>query len=264
MHRRRSTLLGATCAALITSAALATPGASVPPDPLNPPTSPADPPIAAGDAVANGSLALPRPAPPRPAPPADASKPLGRPDHALGARPATDEPAAGPLAALDPRRNDFVRVGGALVLVLGLLLLARAGLRRGPGMLGGGGRPAGVVEVLARYPIARGQSLLVMRVARRILLLHHAGTSMVTLSEVADAEEVAAMLARMEAGARAKDASRFRAKLRDFEAEHDRAITQGAPGPGSGPRIALDRGEIVDLTRGSGRRALPGRRRIPA
>ena len=50
------------------------------------------------------------------------------------------------------------------------------------------GRPAqgSVVEILARYPVGRGQSLIVLRVARRVLLLHQAGTSMTTLSEFAD------------------------------------------------------------------------------
>lgn len=288
MHARRRTLFGATCAALITSTTLAT---SSPPPPEQ--GAPTDAPATTGDAVANGALTLPplltpapgatpmietavtEPAPaappaavdpgPPPAPSPNESKPLGHPNRALSARPATGDAASGPLAAIDPRRNEMVRVGGALAIVLGLLLLTRAALRRAPGMLGGAGRPAGVVEVLARYPIARGQSLIVLRMARRILLLHHTGSTMVTLSEAADPEEVASILARLEAGSRAPGASRFRAKLRDFDAEHDRVLAQEGLKPRNGPGDALDRGEIVDLTRGSGRRlTLPGKRRLSA
>ena len=84
---------------------------------------------------------------------------------------------------------------------------------------------------------------------------------MVTLSEVTDGEEVAALLGRMEAGSRSREATRFRAKLRDFEAEHDRVLAQRA----TAPTRALDRGEIGDLTRGSRRPlSLRGWRRMSA
>ena len=41
----------------------------------------------------------------------------------------------GPLSRLDPRRNDVTRVLAALAVVLGLCLLMRIVMKRGPRML---------------------------------------------------------------------------------------------------------------------------------
>jgi flagellar biogenesis protein FliO len=148
---------------------------------------------------------------------------------------------AGPLAWLrrvDPRAAEMLRVGGALAVVLGILLLARVCLRRAAGGLGGGGRPSGVLEVLARYPIGRGHSLVLLKLSRRVILVHQTGAAMTTISEVTDADEVATLLGRMEAGSRSREAVKFRSALSHFESEHDRLTAQ------------RDAPEIVDLTRG--------------
>jgi flagellar biogenesis protein FliO len=166
-------------------------------------------------------------------------RPLGAPRGAvLDTATAGAIDAPGLLSSLDPRHGEVGRVVAALTIVIGLILAARLVMRRAAGVLGGGARPAGVLEVLARYPIARGQHLLLLRMGQRIVLLHQGQQGIRSLAEVTDAGEVAALIARMEAGARADEARQFSRALEDFESEH--------------ARIAVDpsRGEIVDLTRG--------------
>ncbi|MBX3356145.1 MAG: flagellar biosynthetic protein FliO [Phycisphaeraceae bacterium] len=60
----------------------------------------------------------------------------------------------------------------------------------------GGPRPAGVVEVVARFPLSRGQQVILMRVGRRVIVAHQADRTLRTLSEVTDADEVAEILSR--------------------------------------------------------------------
>jgi flagellar biogenesis protein FliO len=190
------------------------------------------------------------------------AKSLGRPNGPLSARPVDEQHGSGSdaISRFDPRRNEIVRIVGAVAVVVGLLVLLRVVLKRVAGGLAAGGRPAGVLEILARYPVGRGQALMLLKMGRRIVLVHHAGTAMRALSEVTNQDEVAALLARMEAGARARDAGRFRSVLRAFEREHEQGSgaepSPYATGGGSGV-------EVVDLTRAHGRgfASLFGRRR---
>lgn len=92
--------------------------------------------------------------------------------------------------------------------VVGAILLAGAGVRRLArakggllSQLGAGGRaPAGVLEVLGRYPISRGSTLVLLKLDRRVLLTCQTlgrkagGPSMTTLCEITDPEEVASLL----------------------------------------------------------------------
>lgn len=193
---------------------------------------------------------------------------------ALNQLPATESKSLGPRAALvtkkdaeagEPgtssssleklKQNEIVRVGGALVFVLGLIFAARGLVRRTCGTIGGsgGGRPSGVVEILARYPMgARGQSLILLKVGRRIVLLHQSGTSMAALSEMHDPDEVAGLLSRMEAGSDSRSASKFRSTLEQFMSESHLPNKAGIGG--ASRRTVLPRGEaeIIDLTRRSG------------
>ncbi len=240
-----------------------------------------------GDSGARSASTLPPPPRPSPSPPeasdagddADAPVPaprpseqraLGIPNGPLSARPAEAQAIAGGdgtllerIAALDPRRNETIRVVGALAVVLGLMLLVRVLLRRAGGALGSGSRPAGVLQVLARYPVARGQSLVLLKLSRRVLLVHQSGATMSTLAEVTDRDEVAALLADLEAGSRSRDAERFRSVLRSFEREHEQA--RRGPGRVHGAGSAAEI-EVVDLTRGQvrGFGSLLPRRRLPA
>lgn len=90
----------------------------------------------------------------------------------------------------------------ALIVVLGVTV--RLVSRRSGGLLsamGAGGRaPSGILEVLGRYPVGRGSTLILLKLDRRVLLLCQGragklgGATMTTLSEIIDAEDVASIL----------------------------------------------------------------------
>jgi len=95
----------------------------------------------------------------------------------------------------------MVRTAGALVLVVGLIFGVKWLMRKASGSLGGlrgqlgaGGRaPSGVLFVLGRYPVSKGQTLVLIRMDRRVLLLGQSADGFRTLSEVTGAEEVASI-----------------------------------------------------------------------
>lgn len=159
--------------------------------------------------------------------PAHEARPLGVPNGLLEARPAgVDE--ASPLSAIDPRNNDVIRVVLALGVVLVLLFGVRMLLRRAGGALAGG-RPSGVLQVHARYPIARGQHLVLVEVGPRMLLVHQGGGTMRTLSEFSG-DELVQLRTRLDGG---RTGEAFKQVLQQQEA--------GADGT-----------ELIDLTRGRG------------
>ncbi|MEE2906725.1 MAG: flagellar biosynthetic protein FliO [Planctomycetota bacterium] len=89
-----------------------------------------------------------------------------------------------------PEVMEFVRVGGALLAVVGLLLGLRLLLRRLGGMPSAR-RPAGIVQVHGRYPVARGQQVVLLQVGQRIIVAHQGSGGMRTLAEITDPDEVA-------------------------------------------------------------------------
>jgi flagellar biogenesis protein FliO len=70
------------------------------------------------------------------------------------------------------------------------------------GALGPGGRaPSGLLEVIGRYPVARGTTLVLLKLDRRVMLLCQSGggtirggASMTTLCEISEPEDVASIL----------------------------------------------------------------------
>ncbi|MGI9013783.1 MAG: FliO/MopB family protein [Phycisphaerales bacterium] len=153
-----------------------------------------------------------------PTAPTRESQPLGAPAGLfdLGAaderldRAAGDGQSSGRIFGL--QLNDLARTGSALAIVIGILLLLAVIMRRmRPGA--GAGRPAEVLQFLARYPVARGQQLLLLKIDRRILLIHQSRQGMTTLSEIDDPHEVASLLSRIESGSRPSFASSLRRAL---------------------------------------------------
>ena len=177
------------------------------------------------------------------------STPLGQPNTIFSARPQ-DDPSAqkkSVLAVLDPRTNGALRTAGALTLVIVLLLATRSVLKRFGGPLTGG-RPSGVLQVLARFPIGRGQHLVLLQLGRRIVLVHQAKTGMTSLSEVSDPDEVAQLLARVEAGSSEKRSAGFQTILGRLMAHGPRQEwEQFRTGDRSTTRFGD--GEVIDLTR---------------
>jgi flagellar biogenesis protein FliO len=152
---------------------------------------------------------------------------------------------------LGGRGGDIIQVAGAIGVVLALLFIFRFVMLRAFGGLVAG-RPSGVMEILARYPIARGQHLTLLKLGRRVLLVHQTGTAMSTLTEVADPDEVASLLSRIEAGSSGRDADRFRSMLKQYHREHDAASRDGGTARRTESPLTADSAqdsEIVDLTR---------------
>ncbi|MBZ0173251.1 MAG: hypothetical protein K8E66_12780 [Phycisphaerales bacterium] len=183
--------------------------------------------------------------------------------------PATDTgPAEVAPAETDPEQSAF-ELGGAartvlsLGFVVGLAILAGAGAKklskgRG-GLLGslgpGGPSPSGVLEIMGRYPVGSGQTLVLLRLDRRLLLLHQTtgrrGAQMRTLCEVTDADEVASILLKTrEAGDESVHAG-FREAMhrleREFSSLDDRPTATRATEPTHRSTQRNDEGDRAEL-----------------
>lgn len=135
--------------------------------------------------------------------------PLGRPRDAKS--PVSSASPSTPLT--DPGNLTTL---GSLVLVLALIgataWVVKRASRNGTLMssLGAGGRaPSGILEVLGRYPLARGSTLIMLKVDRRILLISQTTkgkwggamggeSALQTLSEITDPEDVASILMKVQ------------------------------------------------------------------
>lgn len=122
-------------------------------------------------------------------------------------------------------------LGGVLTLIVAGGGLLRRWARSSGSLVasaGPGGRaPAGILEILGRYPVARGQTLLLLKIERRVLLVcQSAGGrgstgSVNVLAQIDDPEEVASILLKSRDSQSEALARRFEATLRDFEDRMD-------------------------------------------
>ncbi len=131
--------------------------------------------------------------------------------------------------------NPAVRTSGSLLVVLllivGLAAIAKRLVARGGGLagaLGAGGRaPEGLLEVLGRYPLTRGQTLILLKVDCRVLLLSQTtprirggvGT-LTTLCEITQPEEVASILVKAGEHQSGSASGKFTSLLRAFDRSH--------------------------------------------
>jgi len=88
----------------------------------------------------------------------------------------------------------IIKTAGALAVVIGLMVGTKGAIAKWGGGAGRAGAPAGVVTMLARYPLGRKQTMLLVKVDRRVLILAHTAEGTSTLSELRDAEDVASLL----------------------------------------------------------------------
>ena len=168
------------------------------------------PPALPGDTALNRPTPVFKPvatAPPRQAKaetPASERKGLGHPGaQAKRSQSTTLQPASDSGPAASWSDHWLVRTVLALLCLGAMLGAARwFMLKIGPGgglasQLGPGGRaPQGVMEVLGRYPVSRGHSLVLLKMDRRVLLLGQSAAGFTTLSELTDAEDVASILTK--------------------------------------------------------------------
>lgn len=193
-------------------------------------------------AVEGASQADPSPSAPQtksqsvPPAPRD-TRPLG--PYRASARPTSREAAhpddsSGAVGKRPAGRLGIGQVMGALGFVLALILVLFRAIRHGArakgGLIGaagaGGKSPAGVLSILARYPIGRGQTLLLMKLDRRVLLVAQTAggrgpASLATLTELTDPEEIASLCAKCGDDAERR---RFQSELSKFGDEADDAI----------------------------------------
>ncbi len=132
---------------------------------------------------------------------------LGSPEHRT-LQVASQDPS--PSAAAAP---SMVRTYGSLIAVLAVAVaiahLAKkvANSKRSGGLQSGARSPAGILEVLGRYPLGPASTLILLKMDRRVLLLSQCGGGMLskrsgsagtltTLCEITDPEAVASLVTK--------------------------------------------------------------------
>lgn len=171
---------------------------------------------------------------------------------------------AKPTGVLD---NSLLRTGGSLGVVLALIYgLSRLARRYGgkgstlAAAFGAGASPAGVLEVLGRFPIGRGQTLVLLRIDNRVLLLAQTSPglrlrggggagSLTTLCEVTNPEDVASLLLKVQDAEQASTAAKFGDLLGRFDARHAESgagVVEVAAGRKLRSSAAGDRAELWD------------------
>jgi flagellar biogenesis protein FliO len=137
--------------------------------------------------------------------------------------------------------GDAVRTVVALGAVLALALVMRQVARRFADPLAAR-RPSGVVQILSRFPVGKGQSVQLLGVGTRVLCVHQAAGRMSTLCEFTDPQEIALLRTRIEAGTAGRE--QFEGELvRSLERDRDTARV------GRGGQTMPAPTETVDLTK---------------
>lgn len=192
--------------------------------------------------------------------PAAESKALGVPTGGRRGSVAAAPEAAKPSGLLG---STVLPLAGVLGLaVVGGRLIRSAARRSGSlrSAIGAGGRaPSGILEVIGRYPVSRGATLVLLKMDTRILLLSQtaggrfgAGAGFATLAEITDPEEVASILIKSRDAEGDSLAERFRSMLHRF----DRQMEHPAAG---GERGTIP---IIDLTKREPRAGGPLKARL--
>lgn len=139
------------------------------------------------------------------------------------------------------------------LIIIGAAIFKKLAARHGgiAGAIGPGGKaPSGLLEVLGRYPISRGQSLILLRVDRRVLLLSHItglrGSSggFATLCEITDAEDVASILLKVSEAEGHGPTGKFEQFLKSYEGQLPPDL---APAPGRTQQRATREGDRLEM-----------------
>lgn len=166
--------------------------------------------------------------------------------------------SAGTTAGFD---TSWVRTAVALAGVVALALVVawvfKSAARANGGLmskLGAGGRaPSGVVEVLARYPVGKGQTLVLFKIDRRVLVVSQNvgknGPSMSVLTEVTDAESVASLIAKTSVGLQESSVEKFRRTLHKADRDSREVLAAAAPAPAAikpaRPAVQVNRPAVI-------------------
>ncbi len=135
-------------------------------------------------------------------------------------RPSREPNDAGKSSSLSGYGQPAVAVAAVSGLIVALGFAVRLVMRNKGGLLaslGAGGRaPSGLIEILARYPVGRQSTLIVLKIDRRVLLINQSGaqrSAMTVLTEFTDPAEVASILLRTRDEAETRSAARFQSVL---------------------------------------------------
>jgi flagellar biogenesis protein FliO len=119
----------------------------------------------------------------------------GRSHDEVKADVATTQSASSSFAIPSGVMN-ALQVGAALTVVVGLILIGKAVAKKFvPGAKAGNGK--GVIEVLARYPLAKNQSLVLVRIGSQIVTLNQGKESSQSVLVISDENEVAKILGQV-------------------------------------------------------------------
>jgi flagellar biogenesis protein FliO len=164
----------------------------------------------------------------------DKPQPSGREARAADSASWTDHWLVRTIAAL-------VILGGLLWCVRWFMIrLAAGGVGGLASQLGAGGRsPQGVMEVLGRYPVSRGHTLVLLKMDRRVLLLGQSPAGFTTLSELTDAEDVASILTKTADAEGRTMSRRFGELLRGMERDSTLIDEETGGGAPTTPRLAM-------------------------
>jgi flagellar biogenesis protein FliO len=130
-----------------------------------------------------------------------ATKPSADADEALASQPLriTDNDLKAATvrsttsSAFTSGTSDLSRIAIALLVVISLILLLRAGFRQiTNGAVGGKGSK--LVTVLSRSILSPKQQVLVLQVGKRLLVVGDSGGHMSSLCEISDPDEIASMV----------------------------------------------------------------------
>jgi flagellar biogenesis protein FliO len=162
-------------------------------------TLPADP----SKAVAPMPAVTPAATPARVATPAPAATPLRPIEHQeirhpseTPAQAAASSPPA-PKTAPSTLSNVF-QVVAALAVVIGLIFLGKAFAKKYVPGAKTAGNAKGVIEILARYPLAKNQSLVLVRIGSQIVTLNQGKDQSHSVLVINDPNEVAKILGQIE------------------------------------------------------------------
>ena len=157
---------------------------------------------------------------------ADQGRALFPPGYVVPSAPAAvakKSDAGGDSSAWSALGSMALPLGIVLVVIfVGMGLLQRL-LRAGGHLTSGVRAPAGVMEMLGRYPVGRGQNLLLIKLDQRVLLIgqtlaSRAGSgTLSTLTEVTAGEDVASILLKVSESESAGPASAFNRILGEAE-----------------------------------------------
>ncbi len=192
----------------------------------------------------------------RAAPQAERLPDSQRPLSAL-ASPARSSDHRGPAdaGAMGGAARTGLSLGAVLALILGIAWVVRRTSRNGGWLMSAAGAaraPAGILEVLGRYPLSRATTLVLLRVDRRVILLSQSAggvrgpASVSTLCEIASPDEVASVLAKARDGLGESVSSRFNAAMATAERAVAPALARPAPEePGRVAAPVARRREVV-------------------